>query len=599
HKLNSRLGVRFLAYLLVFSFFVSLIASGLLLFNDYKRTMDQLQNSLDQIQSSYRASITNSLWNFDDSQINALLDGISTFPNINQAYITDNNDIIIFPEDTRNINENSNYSFDLSYKSKNQLHALGTLNLIVDFNQIYDEIKSKALTIAVTQFIKTFTVSIFIIFLIRLLITRRLGIMVDWITNIRFFNNAPPLHFKGNSHRNDELDLVASALNKMQLALSLDLLERNEYQEELQNTKDQLSILVDNARLGYATYTRSSDSLTCNSHFARHLALSEPEFDTMEAPIKELCSLIISDNASIITNKINNILMGRNSRLHAQVEIKNFRKIKCFFDLNIEVLKYTPNGPEIIIICLLDKTKEVEYHQRSNELALTLEDNVASRTEALYEKQHKAELEIERLKSHLQNANTQISYINENNFQKLLVNEMQKTPELIKHSNLKFYAEYLNLSNSSEKISMDLVETIKEFLCDPNFLININIRTQLPFSLVLQSDKPLILFLLKLLINEDPYLEHIKEICFKLVASGDTTTLNLGFEFKDSFKASLQSNQLQEHPLMGLSNHIAKRHFQGNISRYYSKNLDSSNSKSAFETNIVINLKDSYIETLS
>src|SRR5690554_8137548 len=69
---------------------VSLLISAALLWLDYQSGIKRYEEVLNQISSSYQSSISYSLWNFDNRQLESQLQNITNFPGI--IYVQVDND---------------------------------------------------------------------------------------------------------------------------------------------------------------------------------------------------------------------------------------------------------------------------------------------------------------------------------------------------------------------------------------------------------------------------------------------------------------------------------------------------------------------------
>ncbi|GAA6145573.1 HAMP domain-containing protein [Thalassolituus maritimus] len=559
---KSHVGVRLLSYLLAFSFIVSLLASGFVLYSDYSRGVSQFRSNLDQINASYQESISYSLWNFDNRQIESQLAGILNFPGVVYVYIESRDKLVQSAGDIYAAAD-MHHSFPLTHQSASQEYQLGNLYLNVNYTGLYDDLKHKALTIIGTQFIKTFSVSIFILVMVRLLITRRLDIMAQWAHTFSLNNLDNPLDFGTPRKRPDELDMVANAINKMRETLRLDAMERERAREQLVETKEQLTVAIDNASLGFARYLPESDHLQCNNHFARHLATTRQELESMPSAMEHIRDMVRGLKGPEQREKINQLLLGRISRLHGEFTMANFRNEKCYFDITMQTLQFSESRPREVLICLLDKTREQTATRRAHELAASLENKVTERTEQLYTEQQKARETVRRLETRLEQKKAQINRQSTNDFKKWLLAEMEEhyPAGTDLPGRMPIMREYLRHSISDDDHAVDLPQLFDDILHQSVALKGVKTVTQMPFSLVVSEPSGLMKFLFGLLIDHEPMIEKASLLKATAEVRGDKAVVELNYTLKDPSEA------VQEHPHLPLAEYVTSTRFGGDLTR--------------------------------
>ena len=559
---KSHVGVRLLSYLLAFSFIVSVLASGFVLYSDYRRGVSQYRSNLDQIHASYQESISYSLWNFDNRQIESQLSGILNFPGVVYVYIESREKLVQSAGDIYAATD-LHYSFPLTHQSASQEYQLGNLYLNVNYTGLYDDLKHKAVTIIGTQFIKTFSVSIFILVMVRLLITRRLDVMAQWANSFSLNNLDTPLTFTKADTRSDELDMVAHAINRMRETLREDAQERERAREQLVETKEQLTVAIDNASLGFARYLPESDFLQCNNHFARHLATTRQELESMPSAMEHIRDMVRGLKGPEQREKINQLLLGRISRLHGEFTMANFRNEKCYFDITMQTLQFSESRPREVLICLLDKTREQSATRRAHELAASLENKVTERTEQLYTEQQKARDAVRKLETRLEQNSLQINRQSSTAFKKWLLSEMEEHfPEGTGlPGRLPVMREYLRHCVNEKDGMTDLPEIVNNLLHDSDKLKSLKIVTRMPFSLVVSEPSGLLSFMFSLLVEHEPMLPSAT----LLTASAETTTDWAHIRFSFAFQEPLQD--AEPHPHYPLAAYVAASRFNGSITR--------------------------------
>ncbi len=232
---QHKLAVKLLAYVLFFSFFVTLATSGYIIYSDYRQGTNTLNQSISQIQAGYQESISYSLWNFDSQQIKTQLAGIINFPGVLNVYIETKEGLLHSTGDFQQ-GSKEKHAFDLFFISAERQYPLGVLNITLDYQGLYETLFYKALNILATQFIKTFSVSLFILFIFQRLVTHRLLRMSKWAKNFNLDNLDNELKLD-SIDKHDEIDSVVHAINSMRNSLKEDVLKRELTEHTLNQTQ--------------------------------------------------------------------------------------------------------------------------------------------------------------------------------------------------------------------------------------------------------------------------------------------------------------------------------------------------------------------------
>lgn len=560
---RSHVGIRLLSYILGFSFIVTMATSSFILFSDYKRGVSQVSHNLNQIQSSYQQSVSYSLWNFDNRQIESQLNGILNFPGVVYVYIESRNKLVHSAGDVYARTDHQ-YSFELTHQSAAQSYQLGSLHINVDYSGLYDDLKHKAVNILVSQFLKTFSVSILVLFVVRQLITRRLSIMAEWASAFNLNNLDQELAFPGNKERYDELDMVAAAINQMRNKLKLDIIERQKSQQQLEDTKEQLSVAIDNAALGFCQYYPNQDRLTCNNHFARQLATTQIELESMPHPMDRFCDLIRGLKGPEQRERINKLLYGRISRIHDEFTMVNFRNEKCYFDVAFQIIQYNESRPHEVLICIVDKTKEHTASRQAQELAVSLENKVTRRTEELYDEQQRANATIRKLQTRLDRMVADSSSVIQMHFYRLLLKQLDKLSaenDIEATSFLVVYQRYLNISLNDQTTTIDMAFCIQSWLRDSDTFKDIQTNTKLPFSLMMNENPELVVFQLQHLFEQEPVLKNCRQFELELRVDHDMAFVVATFDLVDDI------GEAPEHEYLDLCYFIVTSRFYGDLTR--------------------------------
>jgi PAS domain S-box-containing protein len=214
---RRRLAPRLVLYILLFSGFVTLLATAWQLYFDYTRDLRDIDRRIDQIERSYVSSMALSLWTMDYEQLRIQLRGIQALPDIEYVEVESQGEVLIEigePVGSRRLSR----SLGLYYGYRGSELELGTLRVVADLDGVYRRLWDKVLVIFASQAIKTFLVAGFIFLIFQLMVTRHLQQIARHVRALRIGRPTSPLVLGRTSHPEtdpDELDDVVMGLNRM------------------------------------------------------------------------------------------------------------------------------------------------------------------------------------------------------------------------------------------------------------------------------------------------------------------------------------------------------------------------------------------------
>lgn len=216
---RSGIGPRLLAAVLLFSSIVTLTLTALQLYLDYDREVGVIETRLEEVGRSTTGSLGESLWNLDQNQLKLQLDGILRLPSMRAAEVRE---IADRPNPIRvAVGERSSRSvvtrdYLLTTTVQGTARAIGVLHVEATLSDVYQQLLNRALVILASQAAKTFIVSLFIIYMVHILVTRHLVAIAEFVSKYSLARPPPPLHLQRRPpHDPDELDKVIDAFNSM------------------------------------------------------------------------------------------------------------------------------------------------------------------------------------------------------------------------------------------------------------------------------------------------------------------------------------------------------------------------------------------------
>jgi methyl-accepting chemotaxis protein len=600
---QQKLAVKLLTYVLIFSSVVTLATSTYIIYSDYLRATNELDQSIAQIEAGYQESISYSLWNFDSQQIKTQLAGILNFPGVLNVYIETKEGLL---HSVGNFEKKGSqkHAFDLFFTSADRQYPLGVLSINLDYNNLYETLFYKAFNILAGQFIKTFSVSLFILFIFQRLVTNRLLSMSHWANRFNLNDLDQKLTLSSSyslsdiPEREDEIDAVVNAINSMRVSLKDDIKKRELTELALKKSQEKLSIAVNNAELGFCEYSKITDSFSGNKHFAKHLGIEPDGLGEIEKPIHWFKNHITGDRAIEQKERINQLLHGHMERICAELSIQCSENSIKHFDTTIQISEWDDNGlPATIVFCLLDKTPQINASKQAAELNYALEKKVTKRTEELTHEQVQSQAEIKKLEQQLVNFEQQIRRQKNQENLRPLQHALVKLQDLIQpiRSNndnsedqlqqvrilIKLLSEHLQASNQSSSQTFDVVVLIQESLNELSTKSGVTSLTnlRLPFSLMLDSHKDLLTYCFKHCLVTVEALNHdnfnSQNLMISLELEGDDGVIKLIYDKKYISGKDANYDTRNEMIILKMCHALLEERLNGSITVIQEKNLFS------------------------
>jgi signal transduction histidine kinase/CheY-like chemotaxis protein len=251
---ENPIAARLLGLIIISSSIITLVAVLLQLHSNFNDDIAALEKRIDQVRISTLASITKSLWGFDQEQLNIQIHSVLAvddvvqvrviwhdWNNTEQTLVASNN--VYDPKDLET--KRSQFlvrSYPLIYEdASTPQQQLGILTVTASLNSIYDKLWQRAFFIALVQGTKTLVIALFIVWLVHALLTRHMKTVANYARNLNLETLTKPLKLKRLKVNSapDELDNVVSAINHMRETLLDDIEQRHAIEIALLTEKEE------------------------------------------------------------------------------------------------------------------------------------------------------------------------------------------------------------------------------------------------------------------------------------------------------------------------------------------------------------------------
>ena len=389
---KNSLSTRLLSYILLCSTALAIVITLIQLLWDFQQDVGKIEQSINQIESSFLQPMAASLWNLDEEQINIQIEGIMNLSNMEYVLIHEvlgNSEAPLVEQGTLKEKFDISRKFDLTYQGE----VVGTLFVAASLDEVYNRLIEKSLLILVSQTIKTMVVSICILFIIYYMVIRHINKIGSYTRNIKLNNHEAELVLEGRSKQistsSDELDELVYLLNKMQKRIFSELTDKEKAIVELQQERDFSATIINASSTVICCLDRDFKIATINPAAVILTGYSQEEL------IKQswLDTFVLADRREELLEKLvqNEAINSIEIEMHDQTG-----------GVNTLLWTFSPFYEGIKIKYLIgfghDITEQKQVESEVKQLNDQLEEKVNARTAALTDSNQKITHTLKQLK---------------------------------------------------------------------------------------------------------------------------------------------------------------------------------------------------------
>ena len=245
-SVNSSLARRLSAYVILVSTFIAIFTSAIQIYTEYKREIEGLHSDLQQIEQTHLSNISSRLWVLDKKELKNTLESLLSLPSVKYIAVYDNEELYL------DVGENTDIdiikkSHELFYNHNNKKIQLGTLIVKASLEDAYRHIIDRAIIIFLSNAIKTFIVAGMILFIFYRLVATHLHKIAEFAQQLDIDTLDRTFEFerkKTPENSPDDLDLIRTALSKMQHNLTSAITELQKREQNLAITLNSIGDAV-------------------------------------------------------------------------------------------------------------------------------------------------------------------------------------------------------------------------------------------------------------------------------------------------------------------------------------------------------------------
>lgn len=251
--LSSPLARKQLIGILLFSSLITLVGSSIQIYTEYRHDRGAINEQLEQIEKVHLESLTIELWRLDDTQIQLQLNNILLLDDIVHLEIIEDNRLIFSAGPTGPDMHIVTRHYPMLHDIAGKHEKIGELVACASLSHVYDRLLKRTFVILITQGLKTFLVSLFILYLIYRLVIQHLLAISAYTQKLRIGALDRELSIErrpATPATSDEIDLLVDAINAMRRRLADDLQRRKQAETDLRFSEERYRTLVETIPLG-------------------------------------------------------------------------------------------------------------------------------------------------------------------------------------------------------------------------------------------------------------------------------------------------------------------------------------------------------------
>lgn len=285
---NRPIARRLMLSVVMFSTMITIITSAYQLYGNYSRDVDAIHYRLNEIQQVHLSGLTTRLWTVDKTGLLRQMENILHLPDMIYLEIRENDEIVakVGTSATDNV---ITRTYPMIYNHRGDDMSIGTLVAQATLDNVYQHIYDQLFAILISNGVKTFFVTGFILYLFYQLVTRHLDYLASYADKLNIHTLNKPLQLKRTERAStepDELDKVVNAFNSMQKNLVLSI-------NELRHSEAKVRLLLDSTAEAIFGIDSTGRCIFVNSACVKLLGYSHPT----EILDKDMHSLIHSKYA--------------------------------------------------------------------------------------------------------------------------------------------------------------------------------------------------------------------------------------------------------------------------------------------------------------
>lgn len=256
--MNKSVRYQFIFGIVLVSSIITLVITGLQIYSEHQQELGIVEDTLEQIETSYLESLSEGVWHYDEEQTRLLAKGIWSLPRVDRVLIRVDREVFFELGDVDNYRRQTQ-TYPLIQTYRNEQMQLGELEVVIGLDSIYTRLKKRVFFSLVGNGFKTFLVSGLALFLFNSLIGRRLRDLKEGLD--RSMTGELGMSFPiANRERGDEIDVITQAFWDYHQRIKGHI-------RELKESQQRYEVLIENIPLKIFQKDINSRYINANKQF--------------------------------------------------------------------------------------------------------------------------------------------------------------------------------------------------------------------------------------------------------------------------------------------------------------------------------------------
>jgi PAS domain S-box-containing protein len=203
-------------YIVLCSSVLTLLLTGFQLYREYQQDVSLIESDFQEINDVHLKSFAASLWSFDTEKLQILIEGMSRIRDVKYVEISGNDEFSI-AIGNKEIENSISRTYPLTYEFGGAARQIGELTVVVDLRFVFDRVMDSAISILISNTIKTTLVVLFMLVIIDRIVIRHLKTISAFMKNMQVDQPIEILTLNRRHDpalKKDELDLMVDSVNE-------------------------------------------------------------------------------------------------------------------------------------------------------------------------------------------------------------------------------------------------------------------------------------------------------------------------------------------------------------------------------------------------
>ncbi|MBI3444231.1 MAG: two-component sensor histidine kinase [Magnetospirillum sp.] len=235
---ENKIGRRMIVLIVAFSSFLALLATAYQLSGDYRQQRADMDVLLEDVEI-FLPPIISSVWSFDEAQIGLALNSLTRLPHVERATITTSDGRSTWSSGDVASKRQITREYALNREIRGEIRRIATLEVTASLDGIYGRLLTQAITILISNAVKTFLVAAFMYVIFSRLVTRRVEELARNVSTLvpeSLLSQASLYDEKlGFPENGDEIDRLRWAYDNIARQLNLAVQDLHDRHTELEH----------------------------------------------------------------------------------------------------------------------------------------------------------------------------------------------------------------------------------------------------------------------------------------------------------------------------------------------------------------------------